>query len=402
MMSPSIPHQTQAMNTGSIRRTSIDVFRALTMFFMIFVNDVDGVKNIPQWIKHVTISESGLGFADVIFPAFLFIVGLSLPLSLQRKKLQGATDLDLLKYISIRAFALIVMGLFQVNFSYYNSELVGVSKSWYIIFCTISFFLVWMDYPKTLSKKWKNSLEFLGWFLLGLLAAIYRSGSNNQVGWMEVHWWGILGLIGWSYWFVGLGFVFTKARFAPLLTFFIVLIALNFAVHLGWLTLPAIVVGDSAHAVLVAGGVLATLYYSQKKQLTISQFTTHFILAGAAFFVLGSIAAQWIDGINKIRATPGWVHLCMGISLWCYAACIFFIDYKKRENVFKWIAAAGTNTLTCYLLPYIWYAMMRLFGFSWPAMLNEGAGGIVRSFLVAYIIVQIAAWLGRRSIRIKV
>lgn len=401
-MLASIPHPVTEMNIGSNRRASIDVFRALTMFLMIFVNDVDGVINIPLWIKHVSVSESGLGFADVIFPAFLFIVGLSLPLAIQRKRKQGVAEMALLKHISIRAFALIVMGLFHVNFSYYNAELVGISKSWYIIFCTLSFFLVWMDYPKTLSKKWKKSLELSGWFLLALLAAIYRSGSVEQVGWMEVHWWGILGLIGWSYWFVGLGLVFTNARFTPFFIYFLVLTALNFAVHLGWILLPKLVVGDSAHAVLVAGGVLTSLYYSEKRQLTISQFTTHLMLAGAVFFVLGGLAAQWIDGINKIRATPGWVHICMGISLWFYAASIYFIDFKKREHVFKWIAAAGTNTLTCYLLPYFWYAGLRLTGFTWPALFNEGLGGIVRSFLVALIIVQIAAWLGRRSVRIKV
>ena len=46
------------------------------MFFMIFVNDVSGVIKIPGWIEHVKANEDGLGFADTIFPIFLFIVGL--------------------------------------------------------------------------------------------------------------------------------------------------------------------------------------------------------------------------------------------------------------------------------------------------------------------------------------
>ena len=50
------------------RLFSIDVFRAITMFFMIFVNDVSGVKNIPAWIEHVSATADGLGFADTIFP----------------------------------------------------------------------------------------------------------------------------------------------------------------------------------------------------------------------------------------------------------------------------------------------------------------------------------------------
>ena len=67
------------------RLLSIDVFRALTMFFMIFVNDVDGVENIPGWIKHVPARADGLGFADTIFPGFLFIVGLSLPFAIKKR-----------------------------------------------------------------------------------------------------------------------------------------------------------------------------------------------------------------------------------------------------------------------------------------------------------------------------
>ena len=61
------------------RLPAIDCFRALAMYLMIFVNDVAGVINIPKWIGHTQAQEDGMGFADTIFPAFLFIVGLSLP-----------------------------------------------------------------------------------------------------------------------------------------------------------------------------------------------------------------------------------------------------------------------------------------------------------------------------------
>ena len=71
------------------RLLSIDVFRAITMFFMIFVNDVSGVTNIPGWIEHVSAKADGLGFADTIFPIFLFIVGLSLPFALMKRMNRG-------------------------------------------------------------------------------------------------------------------------------------------------------------------------------------------------------------------------------------------------------------------------------------------------------------------------
>src|SRR5215210_4102425 len=92
------------------RLQSIDIFRAVTMFLMIFVNDVDAVTNIPGWIKHAEANTDGLGFADTIFPAFLFIVGLSLPFAIRNRIKKGYSQTSIAAYIGIRGFALLVMG----------------------------------------------------------------------------------------------------------------------------------------------------------------------------------------------------------------------------------------------------------------------------------------------------
>src|SRR3979409_2321083 len=97
------------------RLQSIDVFRAVTMFFMIFVNDVDGVTKIPEWIKHVDERTDGLGFADTIFPSFLFIVGLSIPFALNKRMQSGENKLTIALHIILRSLALIIMGTFHVN-----------------------------------------------------------------------------------------------------------------------------------------------------------------------------------------------------------------------------------------------------------------------------------------------
>ena len=46
------------------------------MVLMIFVNDLWSLKNIPGWLEHVAPGVDGIGLADVVFPAFLFIVAL--------------------------------------------------------------------------------------------------------------------------------------------------------------------------------------------------------------------------------------------------------------------------------------------------------------------------------------
>ena len=101
------------MNTTLHRVRSIDAFRAVTMFLMIFVNDIDGMPNTPQWIQHAHESADALGLADTIFPAFLFIVGLSIPFAFQNRLRQGYYRIPW--RIVTRSAAMIFIGVFFTN-----------------------------------------------------------------------------------------------------------------------------------------------------------------------------------------------------------------------------------------------------------------------------------------------
>ena len=71
------------------RIASIDVMRALTMLLMLFVNDIPGLDGVPHWMFHAAYDEDMLGFSDVIFPAFLFCVGMSIPLAVNHRLQRG-------------------------------------------------------------------------------------------------------------------------------------------------------------------------------------------------------------------------------------------------------------------------------------------------------------------------
>jgi predicted acyltransferase len=86
------------------RLQSIDVFRAITMLLMVFVNDAASVNNLPAWLGHIKGDEDGFGFADTVFPAFLFIAGMSIPFAIRNRISRGATFLQVLFYIASRAF----------------------------------------------------------------------------------------------------------------------------------------------------------------------------------------------------------------------------------------------------------------------------------------------------------
>src|ERR1700759_5696263 len=125
------------------RPQSIDVFRAVTMFFMIFVNDVDGVTNIPEWIKHVNPYADGLGFADTIFPSFLFIVGLSIPFALSKRMQSNESRATIVWHVILRSLALIVMGFFHVNLENYSKTAL-LPEPVFEILATLAFFLIWL------------------------------------------------------------------------------------------------------------------------------------------------------------------------------------------------------------------------------------------------------------------
>ncbi len=63
------------------RLASIDVYRAIIILLMVFVYDFWTLYEVPAWLEHAPGNADAMGFSDIIFPAFLFIVGLSIPLS---------------------------------------------------------------------------------------------------------------------------------------------------------------------------------------------------------------------------------------------------------------------------------------------------------------------------------
>jgi heparan-alpha-glucosaminide N-acetyltransferase len=60
------------------RLRSLDIFRGIAIVLMIFVNSGGGHY---WWIEHAT--WNGLHFADLVFPWFLFIMGVCIPMSIK-------------------------------------------------------------------------------------------------------------------------------------------------------------------------------------------------------------------------------------------------------------------------------------------------------------------------------
>lgn len=393
------------------RQLSIDVLRAINMFFMIFVNDLSGVRDVPKWIDHVKAWEDGMHFADTIFPLFLFIAGLSIPLAVGRRLSKGDTFTQIAVYILLRSFALIVMGFFHVNMEEYSKQALLPLGVWEFLL-TLSFFLIWLDYPDTLAKAKKYTLIGVGVAILITLACLYKGdvgGHHHQhdnIGatrWLEPSWWGILGIIGWSYLVCGFVYLIFKGNFNAMLIALIVFVAINMGVNGKWFNFHIwIIKGADSEALMMFGVVISLLYAKLISGGSYKKVGPWFTVIGAGLIGLGFFVRPYTDGISKIRATPAWVFICTGIGVILFVFFIWLVDVKGKQNWFKIIKPAGTSTLTCYLIPYFQVAIFTMIGFDYPHIFNFGVGGIIRSFAVCFIVIFITGFLEKRRLRLKI
>ena len=125
----------------SRRLASIDAFRAITMLLMIFVNDLAIVERVPAWLEHAADGEDRLGLADTVFPAFLFIVGLSIPFAIRGLESKGMSKNRILGNILSRSFALLVMGIYAVNYEEYTTGPAVIGQYAWLLLATIGFSL---------------------------------------------------------------------------------------------------------------------------------------------------------------------------------------------------------------------------------------------------------------------
>ncbi len=155
------------------RLKSIDILRELTMLLMIFVNDLWSLSGIPGWLEHKAGNVDGMGLADVVFPVFLFIVGLSIPYAIRSRIKKGDSRIQVLRHIIERTLALLIMGVFMVNLENIDPANSIISKPIWQILMTLAFFLIWNIYRgKVLGRISPLIMKSAGWIILVFLAII--------------------------------------------------------------------------------------------------------------------------------------------------------------------------------------------------------------------------------------
>ncbi|MBB5059121.1 putative acyltransferase [Granulicella aggregans] len=109
---------TNQVSHGSQRLLSIDVLRGVTVAFMILVNNNGRDDLAYRALNHSP--WNGFTPTDLVFPTFLFIMGISLVLSLSGKLDRGATRASIFLH-ALRRFALLIFwGLVVNGFPYFH------------------------------------------------------------------------------------------------------------------------------------------------------------------------------------------------------------------------------------------------------------------------------------------
>jgi predicted acyltransferase len=389
----------------SNRIKSIDAFRAITMLLMIFVNDFWTLSGIPKWLEHATATEDFIGFSDLIFPAFLFIVGLSIPLAVAARRNKGFSNPHIATHIIFRALALLVMGFFLVNYSNIAPELMPINKAFWTSLMIIAFFLVWMDYRHLgkITLNVQRTLQLIGLLLLFGLALIYRSGTETAIAYIQIRWWGILGLIGWAYLLNSLIFLFVGHRLLFVAFLFVVfhLLHLQEFIPIGEGRPIRLIISASNYS-CVSAGVLAGVLLNKLK-LYPKKLLIVFSVLGLVFLLYGWELRPFWGGFSKIRATPSWTLVSIGVSYLTFLIIYVLVDVLNWDAWTRPIKSAGAQTLTCYVLPYLIYQILVFLDLvDLPNPIGVGGIGLLKSFLFSFAIIGLAALLNRYRIRLKI
>lgn len=357
-----------AADAPTQRLESLDALRGFDMFWIMGGETV--AQALAKWwtgSDHTFVHDQlehvpwhGFVFYDLIFPLFLFLVGVAIPFSLNSLRRRGATTSDAYWRIGRRVVLLFFLGLVYnhfLDFHWSDLRVAGVLQR--IAVCYgFAAIIAWHTGPR-MQAVLVAAILVGYWAILtfvpvpgGTAGDLTREG--NLAGWLDRHY--LPGSIKAAYY----GFGDNEG----LLT-----------------TLPA--VGTALLGVL-AGHWLRAGHSAGPTTIGLA-------VAGAACLLAGGLWGQSFP-VNKILWTSSFVLWAGGWSLLLLAAFYGVIDgLGWRAWAFPFVVI-GANAIVAYLLPHIvdfeklsqffFAGMARAAGDFGPVVLSAGAVGLV--WLVLY------------------
>jgi predicted acyltransferase len=295
------------------RSQSLDIFRGITICFMIIVNTAgDGSVSYPM-LKHA--AWHGFTPTDLVFPSFVFITGVSSWFSFQ--KYSHILDSKLLQKIWKRTAIIFLLGVLMYAFPFYNRPL----STWRILGVLQRIALCY-GIGATLAL-WLNTKQIIGVsivFLLGYWGLLLGFGDlsleQNAVRTLDIF------LFGESHLYQGQGIAFDPEGLLS--------------------TLPSIV------TYLI--GYLAGQYIGTTKDKALIMNTLSKV--GIGLIVVGMLW-HFAFPINKKLWTSSFAVLTGGLSTLIFLLCYYLVDIKKISEWGQFFKVFGTNAILAYLLSEI-------------------------------------------------
>ena len=378
---------------------------------MIFVDNLGMVKGLPWWTYHMSENANGMTYVDMVFPAFLFLMGMSILLSTRAQIARGQSQLQIWWHVLVRSLSLVALGLFVANAPLVDARSTGMSTGLWTTLGFVAIALGWIRFPVSdRHKPILHGLRFVGFALLVGLAAIFRRTTpDGHIAWLDFSDWEILGLLGWAYLLVAAIYLVCqkrstpKKRFAALAFAFVVLVTINVLSTAGrssWLQpwQPYLQPFEAGLSSMTLAGVLASLLIVEN-DIAVS-------LRRKALWTLGIaatlFAAGWLLrplGISKIRDTPTWCLYCISANFVIALLLYWLADVKQLDGI-KFARTVGANPLLAYFLPYTAYLIPKL---GWlTADGTAGWAGVAWSAGFTALVLATVLLLNRLKIQLRI
>jgi predicted acyltransferase len=310
------------------RLLSLDIFRGMTLIAMTLVNMPGDENHTYAALTHA--AWNGWSIADIIFPFFIFIVGVAMPYSFSKRLARGDSRGKLIGHIALRSAVLFGVGVFMTW--YYN------------IVSGLPYYH--LDNIRVFGALQRIALCYL------LASILYLTVKPRGLA--------IISAVILVLYFVLLKFVPVPGHAAPVLAKqgnWVQFIDLHIMPgHLwkdnwepkGWLgTFPAV-----ANMLI---GVLAGLFL--RSAHTAMEKVRGFLTVGGAGILLGLLWSVWIP-INQNLWTSSMVVFMCGMALVILGCCYYVADVRKVtwwtqpfvivgvNSLFLWVVAGTADSLT--------------------------------------------------------
>jgi predicted acyltransferase len=301
---------------NTIRYLALDVLRGLTIAGMILVNTPGSWSHMYAPLRHA--AWHGCTIADLVFPFFLFVMGVSMYFSFTKYQ-HGLNAVSLTK-IGKRTLLIFAIGLFLNTFPQWLIDYSGVR----IMGVLQRIALVYFISALLVLSVGKRTLRFLP-FLIVLVywGALWLFGGDNPYSLegnmtIPVDVW----LLGEAHVYKGFGIPFDPEGIVS--------------------TIPAVATA------LLGYWAGFTIKKTNKTQLPLKFFMQGFVLAG-----IGWLWSLWLP-MNKPLWTGSYVLFTVGLALVLLALFIWIIDIRQFK---KWTVAFtvfGMNPLFIFSLSVVW------------------------------------------------